>query len=69
MREVITLTTAARSVHVRSNLLCKLWRGQCGVGSLPYTASAGFDIAAAGVKLALAQDSTSVSSDGPMRVG
>lgn len=50
---------------------CELWRGLCGVSSLPYTALAGVDIAAAaaGSKLALEQESTSVSSDGPMGVG
>lgn len=56
-------------VQAGSRPVCELWRGLCGVSSLPYTASAGVDIAAAGSKLALAQESTSVSSDGPMRVG
>lgn len=37
--------------------------------SLSSTTSAGVDIALAGRKLALAQESTSVSSNGPMKVG
>lgn len=39
------------------------------MSSLPYTAMAGMDIAATGSKLALAHESTSVSSNGPMGVG
>ncbi len=47
-----------------SDPVCELWRGLCGASSLPYTALAGMDIAAAGSKLALARESTSVSSNG-----
>lgn len=52
-----------------SSPVCELWRGLCGVSSLPFTAMAGMDIAATGIKLALAHESTSVSSNGPMGVG
>lgn len=39
------------------------------MSSLPYTALSGVEIATAGSKLASAQASTSVSSNGPMGVG
>lgn len=65
----LLLQAVVREVQAGSNPVCKLWSGLCEVSSLPYTALAGVDIAAAGSKLALAQESTSVSSNGPMRVG
>lgn len=75
MREVTVLYHCSLLLQVMRGVLagtipvCELWRGLYGVSSLPYTALAGVDVAAAGTKLALAQESTSVSSNGPMGVG
>lgn len=64
-----TTRVAVRGVQAGSSPVCEPWRALCGMSSLPYTALSGVEIAAAGSKLASAQASTSVSSNGPMGVG
>lgn len=51
-----------------STPVCEQWTGLCGVSYLPCTALAGMNIAATGSNLASAEESKSVSSNGPMGV-
>lgn len=62
-------TSRVCGLQAGSRPVCELWRGLCGASSLPDTAMAGMSIAATGSKLTLVQESTSVSSNGPMGVG